>query len=239
MATQEIFWDLELPLYRSKILFCGECADRRPYEELHPIGKAGGQHFERATFDLSEFDTVGTGSGFFRSLEIDDHDHDDESDDWWTGEKLHRIRPGLLYAVVRNAPRINFATFAVEVAERHLLMDRKKLDKFVEEQLGFRRSTASPSHLALVRLNDDEPGSVLTCWNCGNKMAVGREHLVRAVEHAFEFGGDIIISRFRIEVCNSQEPFERTTHRRSKPAPPPPVSFRRGSDIVAAGHIPE
>jgi len=239
MATQQIFWDLELPVYRSKMLFCGECAEDRPYEELHPIGKAGGQHFERATFDLSEFNTVGIGSGFFRSHEISDRDDVDDSDEWWTQEKLHKIRPGFLFAVVRNAPRINYATFAAEVAERHPQMHRKRLDKFVKEQLGFRRSTASPSHLALVRLNDDETGSVLTCWNCGTKMAVGREHLVRAVEHAFEFGGDIIVTRFRIKVRDFTMDFERTTHRRTKPAPPPPVSFRRGSDFVAAGHIPE
>jgi len=219
------------------MLFCGECAERRPYEELHPIGKAGGQHFERATFDLSEFDTVDVGSGFFRSLEISDHDVDD-SDNRSNPEKLHKIRPGFLYAVVRNAPRINYATFAAEVAERQPQMDGKKLDKFVKEQLGFRRSTASPSHLALVRLDDDETGSVLTCWNCGTKMAVGREHLVQAVEHAFEFGGDIIVTRFRIAVRNSKVEFERTTHRRTKPAAPPPVSFRRGSFFVASGHVP-
>jgi hypothetical protein len=52
-----------------------------------------------------------------------------------TREKLHKIRPGFLYAVVRNAPRISYATFAAEVAERHLQKDRKTLDKFVKEQL--------------------------------------------------------------------------------------------------------
>jgi hypothetical protein len=118
-------------------------------------------------------------------------------------------------------------------------MDPNKIDKFVKVQLGFRRSTASPSHLALVRLDDDETGSELTCWNCHTQMAVGREHLVRAVEHAFQFGGDIIVTRFRIRVRDSTLPFERTTHRRTKPAPPPPISFRRGSDFVAAGHIPD
>jgi len=239
MATQGIFWDVELPLYRSKILFCGECAERRPYEELHPIGKAGAQHFERAIFDLSEFDTVGSGPGFIQSLDIGDHGHVDDSDGWWNREKLIKIRPGLLYAVVRNAPRINYATFAAEVVENYPQLDPKNLNKFVKVQLRFRRSTASSSHLALVRLDDDEMGSVLTCWNCGLKMAVGREHLVHAVEHALNFGGDIIVSRFGIKVLDSQEPFERTTHRRTKPALPSPVSFRRGSDFVAVGHIEE
>jgi hypothetical protein len=239
MAAQEVFWDLELPLYRSKLLFCGECAEDRPCEELHPIGKAGGQHFERATFDLSEFDTVSSGTGFFQSLEIGQRDDVDNFDDWWKREQLIKRRPGSLFEVVKNAPRISHAKFRAEIADRHPHMDPANAVKLVMEKLGYRRSTASPSHLALVRLDDDETGSELSCWNCGSKMAVGRAHLVRAVEHAFEFGGDIIVTRFRIQVRDSTLPFERTTHRRTKPASPPPVSFRRGSDFVAAGHIPE
>jgi len=239
MTTQEIFRDLELPLYRSKMLFCGECTERRPHEELHPIGKAGGQHFEKAIFDLSEFDTVGVESGIFQSLEFGgDYDVDD-SVDLKTREKLNKIRPGFLYAVRKNAPRIDYAALAADVAERQPQKDPKKLDELIKEQLGFQRSTASPSHLALVRLDDDEPGSVLTCWNCNTQMSVGRGHLVRAVEHALQFGGDILLSRGGIEVRDSEVPFGTKTHRRKKPAPLSSVSFRRGTDFVASGHIPE
>jgi hypothetical protein len=52
-------------------------------------------------------------------------------------------------------------------------------------------------------------------------------------------GGDIHVSRFRIEVRDSAVPFEKKTLRRKRPALPPPVSYRRGSDFVASGHMPE
>jgi len=239
MATQEIFRDLDVPLYRSKMLFCGECAERRPYEELHPIGKAGGQHFERKTFELREFDTVDVEPGFFSSLELGDNDDVDGSADWWTKETLNKIRPGLLYGVVKNAPRIDYDAFAADVAERQPQKDPKKLDEIIKEQLGYQRSTVSPGHLALFRLDDDEPGSVLTCWKCGTKMSVGRGHLVKAVEYCLEFGGDILVLRGGIKVRDSEVSFEKKPHRRKKPAPPPPVSFRRGSDFVASGFVPE
>jgi hypothetical protein len=114
-----------------------------------------------------------------------------------------------------------------------------QLKEIIKEQLSFRHSTASSSHLALVRLDDNEAGSVLSCWNCDTQMAVGREHLVRAVEHDLEFDGDILVSRFGIEVRGPDVPFATKDHRRKKPTSPSPVSFRRGAEFVASGHIPD
>jgi len=238
MATQEYDRGLDLGVHRSKFIFCGECAKRRPYEELHPIGKAGGQHFEQRTFDLSEFDTVDVAPGFFGSLDFDAVEVEGDTGDSWSYENLHPIRAGILYAVVRHAPRINHVTFEAEIAERQPQKDPNKSDEITKEQLGFRRSTESQSHLALVRLDDDEVSSFLTCWKCDTQMAIGRGELVRAVEHALEFGGDILVSRYRIVVRNPQVPFETKTNRRKWRATPP-VSFRRGTDFVASGHVPE
>lgn len=139
----------------------------------------------------------------------------------------------------RYADRIDYEEFAADVASRQFRSNPPNLDQIVNKALGFQRSTVSRHHLSVVKLADDELGSVLTCWNCGTQMAVGRKHLVRAVEHALKFRGDILISRGGIEIRGSDVPFEQKTHRRKKAPPPPPVAFRRGTDFVAAGHIPE
>lgn len=192
-----------------------------------------------ATLDIigEFFDDPGAHS----SLEYVDPDPQpvDQPAAWWTLAKLRRIRTGVLYEVRKNADRIDYEVFAADVASRQFRQNPSNLDQIVNEALGFQRSTASRHHLSVVKLADDERSSLLTCWNCGSQMAVGREHLVRAVEHALEYEGDILVSRFRIEVRGSDVPFETKTHRRKSPTPPPPVSFRRGTEFVASGHIPE
>ena len=177
-------------------------------------------------------------SDFFGSVEFGAEDDGDETGDSWTYNNLHPIRPGMLYKVRKNAPRIDFGTFTSEVTENQPQKNHWKMNEIIKEQLGYRHSTLSPSHLALVRLDDDEVNSLLTCWKCDTKMALGRGELVRAVEHAIEFEGDILVSRYRIDVRNSQLPFEtKTNHRKWRGAPP--VSFRRASEFVATGFISE
>jgi len=235
MATQEVSRELDVPWYGSVFIYCGECAVDRPRERLRRIGKAGGQRFEMATLDLREFDTVADEPGAYGSLEYVSPFDLDDSADRGTRVKLHKLRTGVLFEVRKNAPRIDYAPFAAEVAERQHQKNPKILDEITKEQLGYQRSTASPGHLALVRLDDDEPGSVLTCWKCGIKASVGREYLVKAVEHVKEFGGKIFLFRTGIKVRD----FDEKPRRRPKRPPPRPLSFRRGSDFVVAGHIPE
>ena len=239
MATQEVSRELDVPWYGSVFIYCGQCADDRPREGLRRIGKAGGQRFEMVTLDLSEFDTVADEPGAYESLEYVSPFDLDDSADRGTRVKLHKLRTGVLFEVRKNAPRIDYAPFAAEVAERQPQKNSKILDEITKEQLGYQRSTASRGHLALVRLDDDEPGSVLTCWKCGTKASVGREYLVKAVEHVKEFGGSILLFRTGIKVRNFEVPFDEKPRRRKKRPPPRPVSFRRGADFVASGFIPE
>lgn len=44
-----------------------------------------------------------------------------------------------------------------------------------EEMLGHHRTTPIPGRVALVRLDDNEPGSVLNCWNCYTNRSISRE----------------------------------------------------------------
>jgi hypothetical protein len=233
MATQEVFRNLDLSWYGSKRVFCGGCFVRRPSDELRIIAKAGGLHFEIATFNLRDFDTVDVEPGTFSYLDVEEALGRSESFKWrksdkqWKRERLHKLRTGVLFEVRRNAPRIDHDQFAAEVAERQPPRDPKQLDHLVKEQLGHRRTTANASHLALVRLDDHETASLLTCWNCGTMMSVGRERLVMAVEHVKQFGGDILLSLNGIEVRDSTTPFEVRPHNRKKRPSLLPPPFRR------------
>jgi len=218
MDSQPFFYDLELPLYHSKFVFCGKCAT------LHPIAKACGQHFEFAHFDLSDFDSVGR----WTLSEGDDSG-------LRTNEKLHKYRGGVVYAVVKDRPRIDLKSFAAGLAAIHPEVSPADFPAFVQVQLGYRRSTASKGHLALKRLNDCESGSELTCWNCDTSMSISRGNLARAVEHALEFGGTIVASTDGIKVPDSSVRFQTSKHLTS--AVMPAVEFRRGNDFVAAGHV--
>lgn len=217
MSMQSYFYDFDLPLERSKFVLCGNCPTPRP------IARACGQHFALAHFNLSDFDSVGRWSG----TEIDRDDN--------KSEKLKKHRGGIMYAVEKDKPRVNLKKFSAELAEIHPEISAAELPAFVEQHLGHRRSTKSKGHLALVRLNDFEPASELTCWNCGTTMSISRGNLAKAVDHALEHGGTIFVSTEGTEVRNSTIEFGRSTHLPSSKLPD--VMFRRGSDFVAAGHV--
>jgi len=215
MATQEIPRDLGVPWHGAVYVYCSRCAVEHPLEKLRRIGFAGGQRFEMATLDyLSEYVDD---PGALSSLEYVDPEPQvsDDPAGWWTRSKLRKLRTGVLFEVRKNANRINYEEFAADVASRQFLRNLTNAEQLVSEALGFQRSTVSRHHLSLVKLEDNESSSLLTCWKCGIRARVGRERLSRAVDHIKEFGGLILVAPTGIEIRESMEPFNWSPRRRS------------------------
>jgi hypothetical protein len=207
MAPQEVSRELDVPWYGSVFIYCGTCAVERPSERLRRIGKAGGQRLEQTARDFVR--EALDQPGVFASSKYVDPDSlvKDQPDEWWKTAKFRKIRTGVLFEARYNADRIDYAGYAADVAERQGRVNPKDLDQIVNEELGFQRTSASPYHLSLVRLKDDEPNSLLTCWKFGTKMTVGREWLAMAVEHVKEFDGKILVFPTTIDVRESRTTF--------------------------------
>jgi hypothetical protein len=213
METQEESIELDAPLYGTVFVYCGHCATEGPNEPLRRIGKAGGQclvqkgvDFIRELMDASY--SIGTSDSERYPVK--------QSGDWVKRAKFNKIRTGVLYEIQKDAGRINREEFAADLESRRYQVRPANLDAIVNKELGFRRSTASPHHLGLVRLFDYDVSNILTCWKCGTKARVGRERLAMAVEHVGAYGGSIVLFPDELEVRGSSKLFKWHRHSRSK-----------------------
>lgn len=212
MKTQEVSLELDTPFYGTVFVYCGHCATERPNEPLRRIGKAGGQRLEQKGVDfirelMDASYSIGTSDNV--------HNPVDQSGDWVKRAKFNKIRTGVLYEVQKDAGRVNREEFAADLESRRFQERPPNMDEIVDQELGFRRSTASRHHLGLVKLADDVESNVVACWKCGTKVRVGRERLAVMVDHVRKYGGEILLSE-EMEPRGSEKPFEWRRHSRSK-----------------------
>ena len=218
MAFQVEPRELDMPIENSVLAFCGACVVKHPYEDLHPIARASGQHLElvdhRSLKEQIGLEFPGTLPDYVESGQLDA----DEAQ-WRERASVRKVRTGRVQLIVRHGPRMDFEEFLEDVGRREVNKSPSQVAEIAHQDAGFRRSTESVTHLAQVPAPTDERGTTLTCWRCDTRIRVNRERLALAVDHVLEFGGTLLVSPSGVEVEDSSRQFATKIHRRSAPRP--------------------
>jgi len=213
--------DLDLPVENSVDAYCGVCAKRYPYEDLHRIALAIGQHEEVVDPWTAKDHLAYQLHGSFED-HVESGRLAEETAKWRDSLTVRKVKTGQLRSVVRHAPIEIFEEFLEVVRAREGHKSPEDLEAIAIEDMGYRRTNNSRTHLAQVFAPTDERGTILTCWRCDTQMRINRVGLALAVDHILEFGGVLFLSPTGIEVQESSRPFATKRHRRARRKPKPP-----------------
>ncbi len=177
MTAQEVARELGVRWHGAKYVYCGRCATARPGEPLRRRLR------RRSAVGDGQFRFLGDffdEPGALSCLEyVDPEPHPvDQPRDWWKRASPQNSNGRALRDTPQRRsdhPRPARRRRRIEIARK----DPPNQNQIVHEALGFQRSTDSPLRLSLVRLEDDERRSTLTCWMCGTRM-----HVPRAPRHS-------------------------------------------------------